>query len=101
VEGGGDLVGVRVPALLGIGELRLVARLRGCDQVGGDQDVRPQLPRQRTPGGGAVEGLDGIADVGLVAEQPSDGCVGVRGARLETDDREPCPGDVVLTELSP
>ena len=55
----------------------LVAGLGGGDDVGGDQDVLAQLPGQLVAGRLAVERLDGVADVGLVPEQPADRGVGV------------------------
>ena len=48
----------------------------------------------------AVVGLDRVADVGLVLHQPRDGGLQIGEIVDERDDRQPCPGDVVLPELS-
>ena len=61
-----------VPPRLRVGELGLVTGLGRSDQVGGDQDVLPQLSGQLVAGSLAVERLDGVADVGLIREQPAD-----------------------------
>ena len=66
VQDSRDLVCVLDPAGLGVGELGAVAGFRGCDHVGGDQDVSSQLLSQLVAGGLAVVGLDRVADVNLV-----------------------------------
>lgn len=50
VEEGPELACVRLPPGLGVGELRLVACLGGCDQVGRDQDVLAQELRKLRAG---------------------------------------------------
>ena len=95
---GRDVVRVALPACLRVGQLRLVAGLGGGDHVGGDQDVLPELRRQRIPGCLAVEGLDRVAEVRLVSEQAADRRRRVRRPARQADDREPRPGDVVLPE---
>ena len=52
-----------------------------ANDVGGDQDVQAELTRQLVAGRVTVERLDGVADVGLVLEQPADRGVGVRRVR--------------------
>jgi len=100
VEDGRDVVGVRQPARLRVGQLRLVAGLGGRDDVGRDQDVLAQELRHLVTRRLAVERLHGVADVVLVLEQPRDGGLGVGRAAFEADDREPRPGDVVLPQLA-
>ena len=78
-----------------VGNCGLVAGLRRGDQVCRDQDVLAEEPRQLLSGSVAVEGLDRVADVGLVPEQPPDGRLGVGRAGGEADDRQARPGDVV------
>src|SRR5262249_40093103 len=92
--------GVRDPTRLRAADLRAVAALRRGDQIGGDQDVLAEELSELRADRLAVEGLDGIADVGLVAEQPRDGGARVGRIALEADDREPRPRDVVLPELA-
>jgi hypothetical protein len=53
----------------GGGHLGRVIGLRGGQQLGRGKDVRPEELRQSIPRGSSVERLDGIADVGLIAEQ--------------------------------
>ena len=81
MEEGGDVVGVCLPAGLVLGDSRRVARPRRRDQVGGDQDVVAQEPRQLVARRVPVERLDGVADVDLVLEKPPDGRARVRASR--------------------
>jgi hypothetical protein len=76
-----DVVCVLLPArLLGLDPC-LVAGLGRTDQIGGDEDVLAELGGERVAGGLSVEGLDRVADLGLVAEQARDRRLGVRRAR--------------------
>ncbi len=70
------------------------------DDLGGDQDVKPELAGQLVAGRLAVERLDRVADVGLVAQQPPDGGLRVRSVGRQADDRQARPDDVVLPQAS-
>ena len=80
--------------------LALSPAFAAADDVGGDQNVRAQLPGQLVTRRVPVEGLDGVTDVGLVLQEPPDRRVRVGGPCLEADDRQPRPGDVILPELA-
>src|SRR5205085_10007589 len=73
--------------------------LRRHEHGDGLEDVRPQQARQLPAGGGAVVGLDRVADVGLVSEQARLGGLQVGQVGGEVDDHHPRPGDVVLPQL--
>src|SRR5438874_12494134 len=68
-----DLIGVRIPALVGIGEFCLIVRF-GCRYYfGGGCDVLFQKGGQFSSGGLAVKRFDGIAYIDLILQQPIGG----------------------------
>ena len=96
----GDLVAVAIPGRLGRIDLRGVATLGGLQKRDRAGDVLLQQPRQLVAGGIAIERLDRIADIDLVAQKPRLGRREIRQIAGEADDREPRPGDVVLPQLA-
>ena len=96
----GDLVGVGVPGRARLGDLCLVAGLRGLQQGDRTEDVLLEQRCQAIAGGAAVVGLDRVADVDLIGQQPRLGGLQVRQAAGEADDRQARPGDVVLPQLA-
>jgi hypothetical protein len=96
---GSDLVRVGVPGVERVLQLRLVVGLGGGENRDGFEDVGAQEPGQLIAGGGAVVGLDRVADIGLVSEQASLGGFQVGQAGGKVDDHHPGAGDVVFPEL--
>jgi hypothetical protein len=95
----GDLVGVHVPGVLGRPQLRLIAGLGRRHQIGRGQNVAPQQLGQLRPRLLPVVRLHGVADVGLVLQQPPRRRPGVRQTSHRTHDVQPRPLDVVLPQL--
>ena len=91
---------MRYQAALAFFDLVLVSGLGRGKQVDGAIDVALEELRELLAGLIAVVGLDRVADVGLVLQQPRDGGLQIGEVVHEGDDRQPCPGDVVLPELS-
>ena len=63
-----QLVGVGMPATVGVGDLRVVAGLGRAHEIDGDENVLLEQVGQPRAGGGAIIRDDGIADVFLIAE---------------------------------
>ena len=80
--------------------------MRGVPCLGRRQDVRRrgdmlfEQGGQLIAGGGAVVGLDGVADVVLVLQQPLQGGVRLRVAAEDAEDGQARPGNVVLPQLT-
>src|SRR5262245_11911090 len=81
-----DLLSVLSPLAVVLSELGVVAGLGGRDQVDRDHDVLLEQPGERLPGGGAVQGDDGVADVFLVLEQAAGSRRGVGRSGHRRDD---------------
>jgi hypothetical protein len=66
----GDLVGFGVPRRARLADGCLIARLRGLQQSDRAEDVLLEQGGQPVAGGAPVVGLDRVADVDLIGQQP-------------------------------
>ena len=95
-----DVARVRVPILGRLVERRLVAALGGVEQLCGRQDVLREQVGELVPRGLAVEGLDRVADVHLVLQQPVRRRLQIGQVGGEADDEQTRPGHVVDPQLT-
>src|SRR5438552_1951252 len=97
---GRDVVSIGVPAPIRFGNFRIVACLRGGDQIHGDENVLLEEIGELRAGRGSIVGYDRVADVFLIAKQPS---CRRRSARIicgRLHDVEPSPEDMIGPQLS-
>lgn len=97
---GRDRVGVGVPFFARRVELGGVAALGGLDDVRGNEDMVAEQSGQLLSGIFPVEGLDGVADIVLVLQQPLGDLAGVLEPGQGADYEVPGVSDVVLPELA-
>jgi hypothetical protein len=80
-EEGGDLIGVGVPGGFGSGDGVVAACLGGGDDVAGSGDMAAQQGGELDASVFAVVTGDGVADIGLVLQEPAERCVAIKAAR--------------------